>query len=387
MEDWMKMMDNGKQVDVIYTDYSKAFDTVSHSKLLLKLDRLGIKGQILEWIKDFVTDRTQRVRVEEFLSQSEKVKSGVPQGSVLGPVLFLIFINDLPQNVQEALLMLFADDAKIAKEISNTEDREILQKSVNQLVEWSKKWSLKLNPSKCKVINIGRGDVCNNEYYINLEGESTKLSKVESEKDLGVHIDNKLSFDTHISKSVKSANRVTGLINRSFKRMGSTTFTNLYKSLIRPHMEYGSVVWNPHTVKQQKLVEGVQRRATKLTPKMQDLNYEQRLVKLGLPSLQYRRIRADMLQVYKIMHGFDKIAVNKFFEMNDNRRTRGHKFKIKKQRCKTNIRKYSFSERVVDGWNALPEHVVDAPNINTFKSRLNVHWKTHPVKFSPTFYK
>ena len=161
---------------------------------------------------------------------------------------------------------------------------------------------------------------------------------------------------------------------------------NLYKTLIRPHLEYASVVWSPSTIRDQRRIEGVQRRATKLVSSVSELSHHERLRKLGIPSLQYRRMRADMLQVYKILHGIERINPDVFFELADGTRTRGHKYKIIKQRCSTSFMLHSFSHRVVDIWNALPEHVVDSPNVNIFKTRLNTVWKNHPNKFAPSFY-
>ena len=198
-------------------------------------------------------------------------------------------------------------------------------------------------------------------------------------------MDSKLTFETHVNKSVQSANKITGIIKRNFKYMGEDIFLNLYKTLVRPYLEYSSVVWDPATIRDQKLLEGVQRRATKLIPTIKDLSYEQRLVNLGLPSLQYRRTRADMIQVYKIVHGMDRIDPTIFFELVKDFKTRGHKYKLCKPRCRTSFRRHTFSNRVVDTWNSLPAGIVEAPDINSFKSQLNTFWKHHPLKFSPSY--
>ena len=141
------------------------------------------------------------------------------------------------------------------------------------------------------------------------------------------------------------------------------------------HVEYGSVVWNPKTKRDQRKLEEIQRRATKIIPRLTNLSYDERLRILGLPNLEYRRLRADMIQVFKIFKGFDRVNVNAFFEVAVDKRTRGHKYKIWKQRFHTTLRKYSFSCRVVDSWNGLPDYVVDAPSINSFKNRLNTYGK------------
>ena len=178
---------------------------------------------------------------------------------------------------------------------------------------------------------------------------------MECENDLGVYVDDKLSFEHHVSKSIKTGNKVTGItsICRNFRNMGKNVFLNLYKSLVRPHLEYGSIIWSPRFINEQKRIEAVQHRATKLVPNLADLSYPQRLRHLGIPSLQYRRIRADMVQVYKIMHGIDRIDLGLFFEDSNTSRTRGHRFKISKSGCKISFRKAVFSQRVVDDWIVL----------------------------------
>ena len=387
VEQWSKQFDQGTGEDTIYTDFSKAFDRVSHTKLLSKILSFGIKGNIANWIKDFLSERYQRVRVEGSLSDWTIVKSGVPQGSVLGPTLFVLYINDLPDALHEDVVKLFADDAKLSKSISSVEDAISLQKTVDKLVEWSDKWSLSLNSNKCKVLHLAKSEnAYKHKYSMPGADGPVILQETEYEKDLGVYVDSKLTFETHVNKSVQSANKITGTIKRNFKYMGEDIFLNLYKTLVRPYLEYSSVVWDPATIRDQKLLEGVQRRATKLIPTIKDLSYEQRLVNLGLPSLQYRRARADMIQVYKIVHGMDRIDPTIFFELVKDFKTRGHKYKLCKPRCRTSFRRHTFSNRVVDTWNSLPAEIVEAPDINSFKSQLNTFWKHHPLKFSPSFY-
>ena len=194
-------------------------------------------------------------------------------------------------------------------------------------------------------------------------------------------------FQTHISKIVATANKVTGIIRRNFKYMGEETFITLYKSLVRPHLDYNSPVGSPSNIGDQKFIENVQRRDNELIPSISELSYPQRLKRLGLPSLQYRRLRADVIQVYKIIHGIDRIEISMFFKLANDERTRGHRYNIVKQRCRTNKRKIFFSNRIVDTWNSLPPEIVESPNINTFKSRLNEFWKCLPVKFHHFFYK
>ncbi len=187
-------------------------------------------------------------------------------------------------------------------------------------------------------------------------------------------------------KKVSLANRNVGIIFRTFTFMDKEIFLNLYKSIVRPHLEYASSVWSPVFKKDRIAIENVQRRATRLVNGLKDMSYEQRLKKLGLPSLEYRRERADMVQTYKILQDIDHIDKEKLFTMSSYSRTRGHSRKIYKRRSRLTSRANVFSNRIVNSWNNLPELVVMAPSLNTFKSRLNNHWKHHPSKFTPSCY-
>ena len=208
------------------------------------------------------------------------------------------------------------------------------------------------------------------------------IKSVESEKDLGVFIDEKLNFRDHITKKVNIANRNLGIIFRSFTYMDKEMFLNLYKSMVRPHIEYTTQVWSPQYKRDKITLE----RATRLVKCIKHLSYSERLKALGLPTLEYRRERADMIQVYKILHDIDKADSEKLFQMAAYTSTRGHPLKLFKKRCRLNLRKNYFSQRVIDQWNGLPINLVTAPSLNAFKSRLNKFWKDHPFKFRAACY-
>ena len=384
LEQWTRSWDEGIPTDVIYTDFSKAFDLVSHCKLIYKLNCMGVRGLLLKWIENFLSDRKQRVRVNNALSGWQPVTSGVPQGSVLGPILFVYYINDLPLVAGNCRAGLFADDAKFSTTVDTHGMAMGLQEDAYKICEWTEMWSLRLNVDKCNVLHIGNNNQ-NYRYCLGQGDQKQLLQEVPLVRDLGVLVDTNLAFGAHISDIVKKANRMLGMIKRCFKYMGKDIFVRLYKALVRPLLEYSSSVWSPYLIKDKKLIEGVQRRATKLIVSLSHLCYQERLRYLGLPTLEYRRLRGDMLQTYRIMTGIDRINPESLFSMSSVTRTRGHNLKIFKQRCSTKLRQNFFSQRVIEHWNALPVSVVEAPNINIFKNRLNEHWKNHPIKFSPSF--
>lgn len=375
VEDWSQWMEERKPFDCVYMDYRKAFDSVPHMRLLKKVESCGIVGDIQRWIASFLIGRRQRVRVGEELSGWRKVTSGIPQGSVLGPTLFVIYINDLPEIV-DSPVALFADDTKVFRVVQSEEDRQKLQEDIDELDKWSKKWQLPFNESKCKVMHYGRGNR-RSEYDIG----GVRMMEVEEEKDLGVTFDAQLSFSTNTSKVVAAANSRLGLINRHFMHMETKPFMNLYKSLVRPKVEYCMAVAQPVYKKDKDRIERVQRRATKLVQGMEGKEYSERLEELKLPSLEYRRKRADVLQAYRMVTKVDRIEEEKFFKPSKEVRTRGHSKKVQKTHCRSLVRRNTFSQRVVNEWNALPEAVVMSDSVNQFKGRLGRWWGSDPMLY------
>ena len=251
---------DGGVVDSIYMDFAKAFDSVPHRRLIAKLQSYGIEGKVLNFISAFLSKRTQVVKVNGEESAVGHVLSGIPQGSVLGPILFVIYINDILESTKSDGL-LFADDTKIFKHIMSREDALSLQADIDELEKWSNTWLLKFNPDKCHVLTLGKFE--NIKYTHRYRIYGNELEHVFEEKDLGVKIDAELCFEEHISEKVKKANTIMGLIRRSFSYLSCNVFKKLYLSFVRPHLEYAQAVWSPHLKKHTNLIEKVQIRATK----------------------------------------------------------------------------------------------------------------------------
>ena len=249
IEDLTEAIDNGEDVDVIYLDFCKAFDKVPHRRLVYKLEQNGIKGDLLLWIKNFLHDRQQRVTIGDSSSDWTPVSSGIPQGSVLGPILFLIYINDLPGAI-DCCIKFFADDAKLYLKVNSLVQADQLQGNVTRSENWADIWRMFFNYKKCKKFHVGNKDI-NATYIMHDQGQPVSLEQVEVEKDLGIYFDSKLSFREHITKKVNIANRNLGCIFRSFTYMDKEMFLHLFKSLVRPHLEYGSVIFSP-TLKKTK---------------------------------------------------------------------------------------------------------------------------------------
>ena len=366
MENFTCLLDDGYSFDVVYLDFKKAFDTVPHERLLLKLNAYGVCGNILQWVRSFLSGRRQRVRIGTEFSKKTDVLSGIPQGSILGPVLFTIFINDLP-NFIESACKIFADDTKV---YNASKEHRIIQSDLINLQKWTEDWNLYFNVSKCKVMHIGK-DNPQNDYFMKIDQDQQKISTCTEEKDLGVVFDNNLTFDTHIQKGINKANQMLGIIKRTFSCIDNQTFLLLYKSMVRPHLEYGNIIWYPYLKRQSTSIEKVQRRATKLVKGCKMLNYQQRLQRLKLHSLKGRRIRGDLIQMYKIFNNLDDIEMNSMCMPSIYDKTRNQEGKVYIQHCNTNKRKHFFGNRVAKLWNSLTPNLKRAPTLNSFKNLLD----------------
>ena len=361
MEGWTTVLQDGIPIDVVYLDFTKAFDSVPHKRLLVKLQAHGITGKLLNWIKIFLSGRRQLVVINSFQSHESSVISGVPQGSVLGPLLFLIYVNDLPRVISSPSL-LFADDTKLFRLITDHDSFQQFQNDILTLERWSKLWQLNFNTKKSFIMHLGRNNPCYT-YYI----DNDPLQSVEEHKDLGVIMDSNLKFHTHTSAVASKANQVFGLIRKSFTNLNGHILPLLYKSLVRPHLEYATVVWGPTFITDLNILESVQRRATRYVQDISNLPYHDRLLHLNLPTLSYRRYRVDMIMTYNILHNNINLDPNEFYQLRSSSITRGHDYKLFKPHAQRLVRSNNFSVRVIDHWNNLPPNIVNAPSVNLFK--------------------
>ena len=246
-------------------------------------------------------------------------------------------------------------------------DMHTLQSDLGTLLNWANEWQMCFNVDKCKVMHFGR---TNPQYTYQMN--QTLLQVTDSEKDLGVEIQSSLRQRLHIADKVKKANQVLGMIRRTFSCRSQEILMPLYKSLVRPHLDYASPVWSPYHKEDIILLEKVQHRFTRMISGFASKPYQERLSLLKFTTLETCRIRADLLEVFKMFHGFSRIDTQSLFVMDASVR-RGHRFKLYKPRFRLDIRKNFFSQRVVNIWNSLPDRVVAAPSINTFKSYIGIY--------------
>ena len=287
LEEITKWIDVGSPVDIIYLDFQKAFDKVPHQRLLLKLKAHGIGDSITDWIEQWLTDRRQRVVVDGEVSNWKSVLSGVPQGSVLGPILFLIYINDLDDSITSNVLK-FADDTKLFRKVNTDGDKQHLQNDLDRLVKWSEKWQMLFNFGKCKCLHTGHRNL-----NVNYKMGDTVLGITVKEKDLGVTISTDMKVSEQCGIAASKGNQILGLIRRNITYKGKKLIIPLYKAIVRPHLEYCIQAWRPYRKKDIDTLEHIQRRATKMIPELRDLCYEERLKECGLTTLETRRLRGD----------------------------------------------------------------------------------------------
>lgn len=381
--DWSIALHSKQLVDVVYIDFRRAFDSIVHSKLLLKLSSHGITGNLLNWISVFLSNRVQQVVVDNCCSSIISVSSGVIQGSVLGPILFILFINDLSVLVDLSVkLELFADDLKLfsrlfLENVSVSSSNTDLQLVIDNVFLWSIIWQLPINIDKCAYIRLSSRLTVNPIYTIN----SIPLSQLFSTRDLGIEIDNRLSFNTHITSITTKATQRVGLLFRGFLCRDLNFMKKAFVTYIRPIIEYNSVIWNPTLKKHIDLLENVQRRFTKRIPSISHLSYLERLAAINLQPLELRRLHFDIVYYYKILHNLTPHKSSDFFMFHNPPATSRYSKPILINPTSGNkILFSSFCCRAINSYNHIPIHVQNSSNISQFKRSL------HNLDFSSFLY-
>ncbi|BHF83233.1 hypothetical protein SprV_0802637500 [Sparganum proliferum] len=282
---WTRALDDRHEVHIAFIDFQKAFDTVPHQRLLHKLKKIGIGGNFLKWIENFLLGRHQVVCIGQGKSDPAMVESGVPQGSVLGPILFLIYVDDAARAL-DCEVAMFADDMKIWSVIRGPADEDRLQVNLNRLEEWPNRWLLQFNVGKCSILRLGNTarSASTRDYFLG----GAALQEVEAQKDLGVPTTSSLKPSAHCSRVAKSAMSVLYAIKRAFMDFDEDVFSKTFGAFVRPHLEYGIRAWRPWAVEDQNCLERVQGRATKMVRGQSSFPYATRLVNLNLFPLSYR---------------------------------------------------------------------------------------------------
>ena len=361
-----EQLDTGDEVDVCYLDFRKAFDSVNHRLLLLKLEGLGIDPKTLGWIGSYLRRRTFHVQVEGQNSSVAPIRSGVPQGSVLGPLLFLLYVNDLP-GLLSCDTFMFADDIKIVGPLTGG----VMQSNLDVIKNWADTWELPLNAGKCQRL-VSEGAVVPCPLYLG-NMQDGEVKQVNELKDLGITVNSSFTFSRQCAVAAQRANWALYQLRRSFASRDPEVLVPLYQMYVRPHLEYCVQAWSPVLVRDEGVIEKVQHRFTRLFPSLRNLEYDQRLQRLNLFSLVRRRKRGDLIEVFKSLKGLDN-GTEHLFTRNENSSLRGHCLKLEKPRARTRLRASFFSHRVINPWNKLPNVVVESESLRFFKKNLDACW-------------
>ena len=366
--------DNGN-ADVIYLDFAKAFDKVDHTIVLNKIRNFGITGEIYKWLESFLRNRFQSVMVNGITSNPQEVKSGVPQGSVLGPLIFLILIGDIDADIIKSIVKSFADDTRATKSVKSMEDVAVLQNDLETIYKWTSTNNMELNDVKFEALRYGKNEeVKQSSEYTTPTGKTIKTK--ESVKDLGVYMSNDCLFKTQINAVIEKAKNLISWILRSFKSRTFTTMMTLYKALVIPILEYCSVLWSPQSVGLIQKLDVMQWSFLRKIIGTTGRNYWECLKYMKVYSLQRRRERYRIIYTWKILEnlvpnvnnkiqGKDHIRFGRMCVINHNTSTQ---------------REGSLTINGPKLFNSLPKHVRDLKGISIakFKRALDSHLKHIP---------
>ena len=371
INDFNECLNSKGQIDAILLDFSKAFDKVDHKGLLLKLENLGVRGKLLEWVGSFLVGRKQDVMVEGRKSNLKPVLSGVPQGTVLGPLFFLIYINDISESLTEGTsIRLFADDSLLFRTINSPEDSIILQNDLNKLQQWEKKWKMEFHPGKCQLLRITNKikHFIPADYFIH----DVKLDLTDSAKYLGVLIDSRLRWKQQYHSVCKKANGVLAFLQRNFSSCPTHIKNKCFSALVRPVLEYGGVIWDPHYETDKEDLEKIQKRAARFVTNnyvYENGNTKSNMQKLGWEPLEERRARSKVTVLYKARNNLMSVPLNHLAINPRDRRKGGQNYAIPTSTLDSHL--HSFYPSSVRLWNLLPAGAQESKDLNTFKSKLS----------------
>ena len=373
VDDLARGINNRQQIDIGILDFSKAFDKVPHLRLLHKLEHYGVVGNTLTWLTAFLSGRSQQVALNGVLSSPVEVTSGVPQGSVLGPILFLVYINDIAAGIQSNL-RLFADDCILYKPINCPEDHTVLQQDLNTLTDWATLWQMEFNIRKCNILQISNTHT-KSTYTYTMHG--IPLTYVNEHKYLGVWMNNTLQWHTHVTKTCNKANRTLGFLQRNLKNAPTHLKQLAYRQLVLPLMDYCATIWDPYHQGDIKRLEMVQRRAARFVLNRPwnhtgNESVNEMLSVLKWPLLQARRKYLRLVLLFNVVNHLLYIPDQYLPSPATLSSTRSnHPLKFYHYQPSNDIYRYSFFPRTIPEWNKLPFADIATQSLAEFKYHLS----------------
>lgn len=364
-------LDMNTQTDCAFLDFSKAFDRVAHCRLISKLSSLKLDSLTLSWLRNFLSFREQLTFANDSHSDIAEVTSGVPQGSVLGPLLFLIFINDLPTNISSRI-RLFADDCVIYRTITSSSDHEALQGDLDLVCSWCNKWLMSLNTSKCKIMSVSRKTSISTFSY---KIKNSEVSRTTSYKYLGVIIDSKLSWSSHITSICSKASKTLGYLRRNLHYSTSSVRKIAYLTFVRPQLEYASPVWSPYQHYLIQMIEAIQNRAARFITQNYQCHSSVSQIKreIGLQPLDIRRKIALLVLFHKYISSRNPCAFPLHTPDRMSARMRNQR-SFKRIFGRTRAFNLSALPQAISLWNDLPDVIVSVTNNNAFREKLLSHY-------------
>ena len=366
LRDFSSCLNSNGQIDAVLLDFSKAFDKVDHKLLLSKIENIGIHGPLFNWISSFLSNRLQYVSVEGFLSSSNNVLSGVPQGTVLGPLFFLIYINDIGDKLSPGThLRLFADDSLLYRHIHSTRDIEILQSDLNTLQSWEILNKMEFHPDKCQVLRLtNKLKPITGTYSIH----NINLDFFDTVKYLGISIDSKLNWKEQCFNTYKKANLILSFLERNFYKCPINVKTNCVNALVRPILEYSCSVWDPYKKYQIDQLELINKRAARFVTgnySMEHGSTSRNMKALGWTPLETRRAKIKLIMLFKInslsIHvPRDDLILNP---------RKPYNFIVPQSSVDSHL--HSFFSSTIRLWNSIPNHVKSLDSLDQFKRSLD----------------
>ena len=373
--DWAKAIDEGKQTDMFIMDFEKAFDTPPHELITAKLRSFGASVQVMNWVHDFLVGRSQSVVVNGAKSSAKNVGSGVPQGSVMGPILFSLYINDLANNTKSTV-RLFADDCVCYRTVKSDKDRHELQQDIDNIAEWARTWSMRFQPTKCNTMAItNKKKPISNNYTL----EGVKMDPVDQIKYLGVTISKDMNWTKHITNTCNKANSVLGLLKRNLNNCDQKVKQRAYEGLVRPTLEYASTVWDPHTIKLKDQIEKVQKSAGRFITGNYTHEHGQSSIirqELDWKTLVDRRKDNRLIMYYKAMKQQATVPPVRQLSKQSHTSNRTHEYYRRPLPVRTNVYRYSFIPRTLVDMNAINPTLIRRAEMGALS--------THITTFSST---